>query len=255
VERQAAVHDTAKAPLVPAPFLDRLTPDEMRDLRRCGWPRRWPRGAVLCVEGEVAQWVAALFSGIVMASRFTADGREVVLGIQGPGTLVGDVEAADGRPRHATARALAPVTALVIPRADFAGFLRAHHGAACLLLRELCERLRDADDKRAEYGTCDAVRRVAHRLAELAARFGEPVDGGVRISVAITQDELASWAGASREAASKALRTLRLRGWIETGRRSVLIRDPAALDRLNGDRWPVPHLESPASANGQAPMP
>ena len=243
---------------VSVPFLSRLTPDERGALRRCGRPRRWPRDTALCVEGDVAQWVAVLLSGIVKASRFTDDGREVVLGIQGPGTLIGELEATDGRPRHATAWALVPVTALVVSRDDFVGFLRSHHGAARLLMQALCERLRDADDKRAEYGACDTTGRIAHRLAELAARFGEPVDSGVRISVAITQDELAGWVGASREATSKALRTLRRRGWIETGRRSVLVRDPAALSMLGGDgwpRWPISHREKPASADSAAPRP
>ncbi len=232
---------------VRAPFLASLTPAERGDLRAHGRQRRWPRGAVMCVEGEMAQWVAVLLSGIVKASRYTDDGREVVLGIQGAGTLVGEVEAADGKLRHATVHALEPVTALVVSHADFDDFLRTHNGAARLFLHALCERLRDADDKRAEYGACDTTRRVAYRLAELAARFGEPDDQGVRISIAITQDELASWAGSSREAASKALRVLRRRGWIETGRRTVVVRSPAALGVLNGSAWPTP---APISAEG-----
>jgi CRP/FNR family cyclic AMP-dependent transcriptional regulator len=219
---------------VHVPFLARLTPGERNDLRRRGRARHWPRDAVLCLEGEAAQWVAVLMSGMVKASRFTNGGKEVVLGIQGPGTLVGELEATDGKPRHATVRALVPVLAVVMPRDDFADYVRSHHGAARLLAQALCERLRDADDKRAEYGTCDTTSRIAHRLAELAARFGVPACDGVRISVAITQDELAGWAGASREATSKALRTLRQRGWIETARRSVLVRDPAALSTFSG---------------------
>lgn len=217
-----------------APFLDCLTPAERSDLWALGRQRHWPRNAVLCVEGEMAKWVAVLLSGIVKASRYTYDGREVVLGIQGAGMLVGEIEAADGRERHATVAALEPVTALVVSHDEFDDFLRTHDGAARLFLLALCERLRDADDKRAEYGASDTADRVSYRLAELAARFGEPDDQGLRISVAITQDELASWAGSSREAASKALRALRRRGWIETGRRTVLVRDPGALGVANG---------------------
>jgi CRP-like cAMP-binding protein len=59
--------------------------------------------------------------------------------------------------------------------------------------------------------------------------YREQADGGIRIPLALTQDDLASWIGASREAVSKALRPARTRGWIETGRRTVLILDLAAL--------------------------
>jgi CRP-like cAMP-binding protein len=48
--------------------------------------------------------------------------------------------------------------------------------------------------------------RVATRLVELAERFGVPDrQGGVEIRLPITQDELAGWAGCSREAVGKAL--------------------------------------------------
>jgi CRP/FNR family transcriptional regulator, cyclic AMP receptor protein len=53
----------------------------------------------------------------------------------------------------------------------------------------------------------------------------------VRISVPLTQEELAGWVGSSREAVSKALRALRARGWIETRRKAIVVIDLAALRR------------------------
>jgi CRP/FNR family cyclic AMP-dependent transcriptional regulator len=75
---------------------------------------------------------------------------------------------------------------------------------------------------------------VARRLIELAERFGEPADGGVLITLPISQEELASWAGASREATSKALRDLRELGCVETRRRNITVRDVDALSRVAG---------------------
>jgi CRP/FNR family transcriptional regulator, cyclic AMP receptor protein len=46
-----------------------------------------------------------------------------------------------------------------------------------------------------------------------------------------SQEQLASWCGASREATVKALAALRTLGCIATGRRSLLIRDVDALRR------------------------
>jgi len=86
-------------------------------------------------------------------------------------------------------------------------------------------RLRDADRKRIEFGTYDALGRVALRLAELAERFGQTAERGVRITLPLTQDELAAWTGSSRESVTKALRTLRRHGVIETSRRSVAVLD------------------------------
>ena len=54
-------------------------------------------------------------------------------------------------------------------------------------------------------------------------------NGGTRVDLPLSQEELASWIGASREATVKALRTLREIGAITTGRRVVTIVDRAAL--------------------------
>jgi CRP/FNR family cyclic AMP-dependent transcriptional regulator len=213
----------------PGSFIARLKPEEVADLMRCGRRRRWRRGSVLLNQGESSRWVAVLLSGIVKVSSLTDEGKEIVLDIRGPGALIGELEAADGKPRPATVIALGSVEALVISHQDFAAFLSSHCGAVWLVVDTLCERLRNAERKRIDFGCHNIARRLAMQLVELAEQYGQPVERGVHITLPLTQDDLASWIGASREAVSKALRSLRLKGWIETGRRSVLILDLPAL--------------------------
>ncbi|MBO3750475.1 Crp/Fnr family transcriptional regulator [Streptosporangiaceae bacterium NEAU-GS5] len=207
----------------PGEFLALLNAEEVADLREAGRPRRWERGATVMGEGDTSDWVLVLTSGRVKVSSHTASGTEVVLAVRGPGALVGDMSALDGHPRSATVTALEPIEGLVVH--DFAGYLRGHGRVAVLLMQLIVSRLRDADRKRVEYGAFDTTGRVATRLVELAERFGEPTNGGVRVMLPLSQDELAGWTGASREAVSKALRSLRDRGLIETGRRRVIIYD------------------------------
>jgi CRP/FNR family transcriptional regulator, cyclic AMP receptor protein len=99
------------------------------------------------------------------------------------------------------------------------------------LLRILAARLRDADRKRLEFAALDTLGRVAWRLEELGERFGEQTSEGIEVELPLSQEQLASWCGASREATVKALAALRTLGCIATGRRSVLIRDAEALHR------------------------
>src|SRR5437899_1766023 len=73
--------------------------------------------------------------------------------------------------------------------------------------------------------------RVAWRLLELSERFGRATDAGIAVELPLSQEQLASWCGASREATVKALAALRSLGAITTGRRRVLIGDPEALRR------------------------
>ena len=212
-------------------FLWALTPDELEALTSLGRRQRYPKGAPLFVEGEQSDRVLCILDGRVKISLVTADGKEVVLAVRGPGDLVGDQAFLDGEPRSASAFALDPVNSVVVQAQNFSAFLEQRPRIALLLLRMISRRLRDADRKRAEFAAFDTVGRVASRLLELAERFGEAQENGIRISLPLTQEELAGWTGSSREAVSKALGSLRALGCIETKRRGITILDVAGLRR------------------------
>jgi len=198
---------------------------ELDALVHIGVAKKYRRGAVLFREGEDASTVVVVRSGRVKISSLTSDGKEIVLAVREPGEVLGELSAVDGEPRSATATALESVEISVIDAEDFRGFLRARPGLALRLVQIVSSRLRDADRKRVEFGAYDTVGRVARRLVELAERFGEPSYGAVRITLPLSQQELAGWTGASREAVSKALQQLRSRGLIETARRGITVCD------------------------------
>jgi CRP-like cAMP-binding protein len=173
--------------------------------------------------------VIVLLSGRAKVSSYTAEGKEVLLAVRGPGDLLGELSAFDGEPRLATISALEPIEALIVPSERFTRFLEDRPRVAVLLLQMLTNRLRDSARKQVEYGAYDSAARVARRLVELVERYGTSEGPSVRIGLSLTQDELAGWTGASREAVSKALREFRDRGWVTTGRRSIVVLDVEAL--------------------------
>ena len=127
--------------------------------------------------------------------------------------------------------AFEPVDALVVDAAAFTRYLDEHPRVTRLLLSAIVQKLRDSDRKRVEFGTHDTEGRVARRLVELAEEYGRPADRGVSITLPLTQQELAGWTSASREAVSKALGSLRACGWVSTDRRRVTVLDIEALRR------------------------
>ena len=212
-------------------FLGVIDLDQAKQLRERGVQRRFRKGQALFHQGGTSDRVVVLLSGRVKVSTIAGDGKEVVLAFRGPGDLLGELSAIDGEPRSATVEAIEPVEALAIAAADFRSFLIANPDIALLLLQTLSRRLRDADRKRVEYGAYDTVGRVSARLVELAERYGEPAARGLRIGLPLSQEELAGWTGASREAVSKALQTLRKVGWVVTERRRITVLDIEALRR------------------------
>jgi CRP-like cAMP-binding protein len=209
----------------------RLSPEDAADLVRLGNRRVYRKGSVIFSEGDRSEWVAYLVKGSVKASCFSADGRETVMNVVGAGELLGDLSAIDGEPRSASVVAMETSEAVVVQGPDFTRFLEEHPAATVALLRTVTHRLRLSDRRRAEFGSLDVVSRLARLIVELSDLYGV---GDGDIGVALTQEELAGWTGASREAVVKALRQLRDRGWIETARRRIRIIDRDALQRRAG---------------------
>ena len=211
-------------------FLSELAADERAELEQLGSVRRYRRGDVLFHQGDDAGAVLVLLAGHVKAAMLN-DGREVILAFPGPGELLGELSAVDGEPRSGTVRAIDDVEALVIPGSAFRAYLERKPRIALVLLRSVIARLRTADRQRVDYAVNDVVVRVAGRLVELCDRFGSAEATGIEIGLSITQDELAAWAGASREAVAKAMALLRTLGWVQTERRRILVLDLDALRR------------------------
>jgi CRP-like cAMP-binding protein len=199
-------------------------------LRREGRLRRYRRGQVLFSEGDRAERVFFIDSGWVMISCTSAEGREIVLGLRGSGDIIGELSTLDGEARSATALAVADVDAIVASGAVLIAALQ-QPAAARELIGVLAARLRDADRKRLQFATLDTLGRVAERVLELSERFGHAREDGVAVEMPFSQEQLASWCGASREATVKALAALRSLKCISTGRQSLVIHDMDALSR------------------------
>jgi CRP/FNR family cyclic AMP-dependent transcriptional regulator len=225
-----STHSTARAVGSEADgFLEAVGTEAASAFRARATSRRYARGEALMHAGQVPREVFLLRSGRVKVSASTSAGRHFLLAVRAPGDLVGELSALDELPRSATIEALEAVDALVLQHADFRAVLAQHPEAAMGLLRMLSARLRDADAKRIQLAGYTALGRVAFCLLELCERFGQDEEGAVDISLPLSQEELAGWAGSSLESVGRSLQTMRGLGWIETRRRAIRVLDREAL--------------------------
>ena len=202
------------------------------ELAALGTRRRYRRGDTLFREGDASATVMAVLDGRVKISIVTPSGREIVLSTKEPGDLVGELAALDGRRRSATATALCDVAVTTMSTAAFEALLDAEPARARQLLHVLAAQLRAANLQRSERDEGSTVQRVARRLTSLARSFTEHNDPGAPVELQLTQDDLAGWVGATREATNRALAALRTTGCIATRHRRVVVTDPAALAAL-----------------------
>jgi CRP-like cAMP-binding protein len=215
-------------------FLAELGADERADLEGTARRRRYGAAVTLLHQGDDPGTVIVLLAGRAKVTSLGAGGREAIVAVRGPGDLIGELSAIDGSARSATVTTLEPAEALLLSRSAFNALLERRPRIALVILRLVAERLRYADAQQAQFVTHDVVGRLAQRLDELADRFGTAHEDGVEIALALSQEELAAWTGASRESVSRGLQLLRSLGIVETGRRRILVRDPTALRRRAG---------------------
>jgi CRP-like cAMP-binding protein len=202
---------------------------------RLGRTRSYASGETVFCEGDPSEFAVVVTAGRLKVSRTSEEGHDTVLAFRGPGELIGELSLFDGYPRSATVAAIEPATAVLITADRFNELMRTQPEIGAVLLRTLAGRLRDADRQRLEFGAYDTTGRVARRLVQLADEHGVPGStdvGGVRITLPLSQSELAGWTGSSREAVARALAVLRRRGLITTFRRSIVVLDVDSLRTL-----------------------
>jgi CRP-like cAMP-binding protein len=146
----------------------------------------------------------------------------------GPGDCFGDLALFDGRPRSATATATSVTRTFVVSRDDFVNWVRERPAASLALLETLSLRLRRTDETVTDLVFLDLPHRLAKQLLTLAASLPES-DPRRKQRIQVTQGELASMLGVSRESVNKQLNQFAREGWITLSRGAVTIDDPRAL--------------------------
>lgn len=216
----------------PATFLGSLPPAAAEELIRLGVRRRFESGRILLWEGALEYHVVVLVGGFVKVTT-AVDGVETLLGIRLPGDVVGEIGALTGSPRNATVTACGTVSAAIIARATFEGFLRRHPYASRQVMATIARQLTWANRRRSDFAAFPAHIRLARLLVEIAEVCGRPAPaGGIRIVVPLSQPELAAMIAIARATVQKAVHELRERQLISTAYRRITILDPAGLRRL-----------------------
>jgi CRP/FNR family cyclic AMP-dependent transcriptional regulator len=211
-----------------------LTDEERAVLSGLGRFSTYPPGAVMCVEGDPATHLFVLVEGLAKVLSATADGHELTLALRGNGDLAGEVAGETTGYRNATMRAIGTVRALIVPYEKFSAFLDAHPGAGQAYRHVVTRRWSDADSMLRSHPVTNGAHRLAVVLLDLATRYGGETGQGVHIAVPLSQDELASLAGASRATVTRALSNWRQRGIIRTGQRDITITGLDALRKIAG---------------------
>ena len=185
---------------------------------------RVERGAVITLEGELAEAMYLVAEGRVKIVRYSSEGREQIMHVAVAGDHFNTVPMFDGGPCPATTEALEPTTLLVLRRADLHNVIQCYPQLAIALLHEFAGRLRMF------VGLVDdlALHTVHQRLAKLLVQQAEAAERG-EVSYPMTQAEMAAHLGTVREMVARTLKSFEAAGLIALERSSIRILDRQGL--------------------------
>jgi len=180
--------------------------------------RTFPKSTVIISEGDPAESLYIIVSGRVKVFVADPGGREIVLLTQGPGEYFGEMMLDEG-PRSASIMTLDKSVFLVIRKADLREFLVHNPGFAVRLIEKLIHRVRSLTASVKSLALMDVYGRVARLLLELA----EERDGVWVIGERLTQQDIASRVGASREMVSRIFKDLTDGGYVAVQRDCIVV--------------------------------
>lgn len=193
----------------------------------------YPAGTLIYGRDAPGETMLVIETGRVEISVTAMSGRKSVLNHMGPGEALGEIALFDGGPRSADAVAASDVRGLVLHRRDVIAFLRAHPDAMLGLVRELCDKVRNASEMFSSQSETDASARLARCLLRLADKWGDPdPDGHRRVPPDFSQSDLGEFAGLSRENVNRRLRSWAAEGLVALGAEGTTLLDEGGLAEI-----------------------
>jgi CRP/FNR family transcriptional regulator/CRP/FNR family cyclic AMP-dependent transcriptional regulator len=200
-----------------------LSDEEVHELITLARRRVFRSGEVIFHRDDPGQMLYIIKEGKVKICLNSPDGQEISLVVFGKGECFGELALLDGLPRSADAIAMERVECYTLQRSDFHNAIIKQPSIAIQVLAVLSKRLRNTDQQVEDLIFLDVYGRVAKTLLGLADAHGVKVDDGTRIEVRLTQQELASMVGASRESVNKVLGYFTDKKYLSTDRHKITI--------------------------------
>lgn len=185
--------------------------------------RTFRAGEAIFHRDDPGQVLYVIKDGRVRIRLTSAEGQEVALDVFGPGESFGEMAILDGQPRSADAIAIDKVEVFTLQRQDFISVIRNQPDIAVEVMKSLSKRIRQCNQMIEDLIFLDVYGRVAKKLLELSKEHGVETEDGVRIDLRLTQQELASMVGASRESVNKVMGYFTDKSYISTDKHKVTI--------------------------------
>ncbi|GEA16700.1 MAG: family transcriptional regulator, cyclic receptor protein [Moorella sp. (in: firmicutes)] len=211
------------------PVFADLSPEELQHIASLALLRRYRKNMYIFMEGEPGDAIYFVKKGAIKLFQVLEDGREKILHFVREGEIFAEVLLFEGGPYPATAETLEDTEVGIIRNADMERLLSQHGEIAVKIIKVMSRRLRRAQEHIRDLALKGAYGRLASTLLQLARDYGTPREDGVTIDLNLSQQELASLIGTSRETVARILSDFKRLGAVGVERQRITILSPQKL--------------------------
>ncbi len=195
-----------------------LSRDQIEQLEKVSTVRKYPKNAILFMEGDDNGQLFVIIRGLVCVYTDDSDGKQLVLNYMGEGEYFGELSLIDSNPRSATVAAVKNCEFLCVSREVFKDFMRDNPALMEMLLSALVERVRTLTGNMRDMALLDVYGRVAQVL--------ERYCGEDQTHPKLTHQDIANMVGASREMVSRVMKELVFGGYIHVEQKHITVLKP-----------------------------
>ena len=210
------------------PLFEGLPKDQLQDLASIAVEKTFKRGQTVFSEGDSGIGFYVVSTGRIKIFKVSAEGKEQILHIFGPGEPFGEVPVFEGRRFPAHAVALEDSNFLFFPRAAFTDLIKKNPSLALNMLAVLSRRLRRftvlVDNL--------SLKEVPGRLAAHLLYLSEAKGAVEEVTLDLPKGQLAGFLGTIPETFSRILTRLAKQGLIRTDGPRIKILDRQGLSDL-----------------------
>ncbi len=188
--------------------------------------KKYKKGDVIYLPADASDRIFYISEGKVKISRFSAEGKELILLILGPGQVFGEMSIVSGTNREELAEALADCEICSLSKVDFKQVLEANTKVSLSVTKLIGLRLKRLQGRLESLCFKNAEDRVKLFIKELVDEHGRVLANGeeVEVKLRLTHEDIGKLTATSRQSVTTILRALEKEEIILYDRRRILVK-------------------------------
>jgi CRP/FNR family transcriptional regulator len=210
------------------PLFNGLPADQLEAIKKIAIEKQINKGEIVVSEGDEGRGFFVIAEGRVKVFKVSAEGKEQILHIFGPGQPFGEVPVFAGQRFPANAQAIEKAKVLFLPRAAIVELITANPSLALNMLAEMSRKLRLFAVQIENLSLKEMPARLASYLIHLADEQGQEAV----LTLKISKGQLASILGTIPETLSRIFAKLSGNELIRVEGKKITLLDRSSLEDL-----------------------